>query len=507
MLRTDTSTNTATRKTAATELPPADVVEPWKLTHNARAFAITLRVIVDAHSDGSVEAAAGWPCYMPDGYEGDCVVPDMVEGYWGEPHDSRSVAVHSIQLPSADAVPTYSDVVATVAHLVPAPDFEVRGVCTHSASPVPITDTTGWQRVLTRYSHDAPNRYKNQVADTFKMVKAKFEAAVQPGTTNAEEATLAALGMWELASTKDNHHTFHRQLVDTFSCQLLDGGTSSFGLRRLTGLQAVANTLCHLASNVGARHRLDPVQLLRGIHHSVTTVLLPAGRHAQAMDTSSSLATLVAWLTMDTAARDTAVLSAPGFATLQALLTCPGRGAASITLSAVIRCLVAKPRDALMLLAGCGSGLGAFENACRKDAVFTDVVMVAQTLAWLSNHAYVVTAHLFGRREVALLLAMWNMQDVASSGKTNMLTPHIDNRRGMTALRRAIVAGMWGATDTLVARLRHSTTRVTAIQGKPHPEQETLDQGAKPLYVSWLHSREGTFSYSQRLVYVLLFMA
>ena len=59
-------------------------------------------------------------------------------------------------------------------------------------------------------------------------------------------------------------------------------------------------------------------------------------------------------------------------------------------------------------------GIEVLENACRVDAVFGDILTVAKLISWLTREPNAMSANVLSRREVAMLLAMWNMQDAAT---------------------------------------------------------------------------------------------
>ena len=62
------------------------------------------------------------------------------------------------------------------------------------------------------------------------------------------------------------------------------------------------------------------------------------------------------------------------------------------------------------------------------------------------------------------------------------MTPFVGNKKGMAALRRAVVGGLWGCVATLVTRLRADHRRILDT-GPVAPEREALRAGAQPLYV------------------------
>lgn len=156
------------------------------------------------------------------------------------------------------------------------------------------------------------------------------------------------------------------------------------------------------------------------------------------------------------------------------------------------------------LLAGIG-GIEVLENACRVDAVFDDIVAVSKLISWLTREPNAMQSNVLSRREVAMLLAMWNMQDAATvhvrscvpaaalgawltplhgttraQGAPNLMTPFVGNKQGMAQLRRAVVGGLWGCVATLVTRLRPDQRRLLDT-GPGGPEREALRGGAQPL--------------------------
>lgn len=67
----------------------------------------------------------------------------------------------------------------------------------------------------------------------------------------------------------------------------------------------------------------------------------------------------------------------------------------------------------MQLLHGVG-GLEVLQQGCQAGASSTDILLVSQLLAWLSRDPVAMRMGVLSRRDVAMMIAMWGLQDTAT---------------------------------------------------------------------------------------------